>query len=408
MPATPEPLTRPRPGHANLAGGLKFDRHDLRDILERASARETASRTAVGAVCRRLLKELGIDVLAHVISIGDVDATRPDLPFAEMKRRARESDLACLDPEAEARMKEAIHAASHAGDTLGGVFEVIATSSVMPGLGSHTQWDRKLDGRLAQAMCSIQAIKAVEIGDGWQAARSRGSTRSTTPSSTGRTGGSTVPRIAPAGWRGRDRQRRARDRPRRDEADRDAEEGAPERRRRLEGGLRRRPRAERHLRGGGGERRGRGDGRHHALGRDPREVRRRLAPRAPPQRRWLPRAERGVLIVKSVVLSGFMATGKSTVGRLVARELGLPFVDTDDLIAEAAGKPVGEVFAEGEARFRNREVDVILPLLADGVPRVLSFGGGAVTVPRIRHAALEAATVVTLAGDRPRQSRSGP
>lgn len=174
MPATPEPLTRPRPGHADLAGGLKYDRHDLRDILERASARETASRTAVGAVCRRLLEELGIDVFAHVISIGDVDATRPDLPFAEMKRRARESDLACLDPEAEARMKEAIHAASHAGDTLGGVFEVIATG-VMPGLGSHTQWDRKLDGRLAQAMCSIQAIKAVEIGDGWQAARSRGS-----------------------------------------------------------------------------------------------------------------------------------------------------------------------------------------------------------------------------------------
>lgn len=100
--------------------------------------------------------------------------------------------------------------------------------------------------------------------------------------------------------------------------------------------------------------------------------------------------------MKSVVLSGFMATGKSTVGRLVARELGLPFVDTDDLIAEAAGKPVGEVFAEGEAQFRDREVDVILPLLADGVPRVLSFGGGAVTVPRIRHAALEAATVVTL------------
>jgi chorismate synthase len=174
MPATPEPLTRPRPGHADLAGGLKYDRHDLRDILERASARETASRVAVGSVCRRLLEELGIDIFAHVISIGDVDAQRFDHSFADMKMMARKSDLACLDADAEQRMKEAIHAAAHAGDTLGGVFEVIATG-VMPGLGSHTQWDRKLDGRLAQAMCSIQAIKAVEIGDGWQAARSRGS-----------------------------------------------------------------------------------------------------------------------------------------------------------------------------------------------------------------------------------------
>lgn len=174
MAATPEPLTRPRPGHADLAGGLKYDRHDLRDILERASARETASRVAVGAVCRRLLEELGIDIFAHVISIGDVDAQRFQHSYAEMKALARKSDLACLDPDAEQRMKEAIHAAAHAGDTLGGVFEVIATG-VMPGLGSHTQWDRKLDGRLAQAMCSIQAIKAVEIGDGWQAARSRGS-----------------------------------------------------------------------------------------------------------------------------------------------------------------------------------------------------------------------------------------
>lgn len=174
MPTTPEALTRPRPGHADLAGGLKYDRHDLRDVLERASARETASRVAVGAVCRRLLEELGVDVFAHVIAIGDVEATRTALPLSEMKERARRSDLACLDPDAEQRMKEAIHAAAHAGDTLGGVFEVIATG-VMPGLGSHTQWDRKLDGRLAQAMCSIQAIKAVEIGDGWQAARSRGS-----------------------------------------------------------------------------------------------------------------------------------------------------------------------------------------------------------------------------------------
>ena len=174
LPATPEPLTRPRPGHADLAGGLKYDRHDLRDILERASARETASRVAVGGVCRRMLAEIGIDIFAHVVSIGDVETAPVTISYAEVKERARASDLACVDQEAEPRMKEAIHAASHAGDTLGGVFEVIALG-VLPGLGSHTQWDRKLDGRLAQALCSIQAIKGVEIGDGFKAAHSRGS-----------------------------------------------------------------------------------------------------------------------------------------------------------------------------------------------------------------------------------------
>jgi chorismate synthase len=174
LPRTPEALTRPRPGHADLAGGLKYDRHDLRDILERASARETAARTAVGAVCRRLLADVGIDVFAHVVAIGPVDATRPDIPAAEMKARARASDLACADPEAEEQMKAAIRETAHAGDTLGGVFEVIATGAP-PGLGAHVQWDRKLDGRLAQALMSIQAIKGVEIGDGWLAARSRGS-----------------------------------------------------------------------------------------------------------------------------------------------------------------------------------------------------------------------------------------
>ena len=174
LPSAPEPLTRPRPGHADLAGGLKFDRRDLRDILERASARETASRTAVGAVCRKLLAAVGIDVFAYVRSIGSVEAPEPRWPFDELRARARASDLACPDPDAEARMKQAIKDASHAGDTLGGVFEVVALG-VPPGLGSHTQWDRKLDGRLAQALMCIQAIKAVEIGDGMRAAKIPGS-----------------------------------------------------------------------------------------------------------------------------------------------------------------------------------------------------------------------------------------
>jgi chorismate synthase len=176
MPGAPEKLTRPRPGHADLAGGLKYDRHDLRDILERASARETAQRTAVGAVCRKLLAAVGIDVFAHVVAIGGVEAQGVgELPASEVKARSRASDLSCADPAGEEKMKDAIRESAHAGDTLGGVFEVVATG-VMPGLGSHVQWDRKLDGRLAQAMMSIQAMKGVEIGAGFAAARSRGST----------------------------------------------------------------------------------------------------------------------------------------------------------------------------------------------------------------------------------------
>jgi chorismate synthase len=174
MPTPPEALTRPRPGHADLAGGLKHDRHDLRDVLERASARETAARTAVGAVCRKLLGTVGIDVFAHVVSIGTIETPPHGLVPVEMRTRARASDLACIDAESEARMKEAIHTASHAGDTLGGVFEVVATG-ILPGLGSHVHWDRKLDGRLAQALMSIQAIKGVEVGAGFAAARSSGS-----------------------------------------------------------------------------------------------------------------------------------------------------------------------------------------------------------------------------------------
>jgi chorismate synthase len=172
--APPEPVTRPRPGHADLAGGLKYDRHDLRDVLERASARETAARVAVGAVCRRFLAELGVDVFAHVVSIGAVTADVAELAPDEVRARARASDLACADSEAEEAMRSAIREASHAGDTLGGTFEVIATG-VPPGLGSHVQWDRKLDGRLAQALMSIQAVKGVEIGLGFEAAARPGS-----------------------------------------------------------------------------------------------------------------------------------------------------------------------------------------------------------------------------------------
>ena len=171
----PEPLIRPRPGHADLAGGLKYDRADMRDILERASARETAARTAVGAVAKRLLAAVGIEIGSHVVRIGAVAASvDPSLDAAELFARARASDLACVDDVAAEAMRSAIREAAHAGDTLGGVFEVRALG-VPAGLGSHVHWDRKLDGRLAHALVSIQAIKAVEIGDGIAAGSARGS-----------------------------------------------------------------------------------------------------------------------------------------------------------------------------------------------------------------------------------------
>ncbi|AKT38919.1 chorismate synthase [Chondromyces crocatus] len=171
----PEALTRPRPGHADLAGGLKYDRRDLRDILERASARETAMRVAVGGVCRKLLAALDVEVFAHVVAIGSVSAAlAPTTSPHELRVLARASDLACADPEAAEAMRAAIRDAAHRGDTLGGVFEVVALG-VPPGLGSHVQWDRRLDGRVAQALMSIQAIKGVEVGLGFEAARRSGS-----------------------------------------------------------------------------------------------------------------------------------------------------------------------------------------------------------------------------------------
>jgi chorismate synthase len=164
----------PRPGHADLVGVLKYHRRDTRDILERASARETAARVACGAVAKRLLAEFGIQVGSFVRSIGGIEARDPD-PFPEVLNRAADaSPVRTLDPEAETAMVRAIDEAKAAGDTLGGTFEVVATG-VPVGLGSHVAWDRKLDGRLAGALMSIQAIKGVEIGLGFEAARRPGS-----------------------------------------------------------------------------------------------------------------------------------------------------------------------------------------------------------------------------------------
>jgi len=169
------PLTRPRPGHADLAGMQKYGHTDARPILERASARETAARVAVGTVAKALVRQaLGIEIVSHVVSLGSVAVKPGLLPRPEDAQRIDEDPLRCLDPEASARMVEEVDAAKKDADTLGGIVEVLAYG-VPPGLGSHTQWDRKLDSRLAASLMSIQAIKGVEIGDGFTQARSRGS-----------------------------------------------------------------------------------------------------------------------------------------------------------------------------------------------------------------------------------------
>jgi chorismate synthase len=167
-------VTRPRPGHADLAGVLKYDRLDGRDILERASARETTARVAAGALAKRLLDEFGVEVGSHVISLGGIQVPRTaELPVP-LNPASDRSEIRVLDPAMESEIIRGIDAAKQAGDTLGGEVEVIARGVVV-GLGSHVAWDRKLDGRLAGMLMSIPAVKGVEIGMGFEAARRPGS-----------------------------------------------------------------------------------------------------------------------------------------------------------------------------------------------------------------------------------------
>jgi len=170
-----KPVTRPRPGHADLAGSLKYNFHDARYILERASARETTARVAVGALAKTLLQQFNIGVLSHVIAIGEVRMERV-AAWEELLvlNERNEVFLGCVDPAVEDRMKEAVDVAYRTGDTIGGVFEVMA-HNLPPGLGSHITWDTRLDGRLAQAIVSIQAVKGVEVGLAAEGAASYGS-----------------------------------------------------------------------------------------------------------------------------------------------------------------------------------------------------------------------------------------
>ncbi len=171
---TTKPLTQPRPGHADLAGMQKYALAEARDVLERASARETAARVAAGAVCKLLLRELDIDIVSHVVQLGPVLAKTGRRPLPGDLETVDLSPVRCFDPEVEAEMIEAIKAAAKDGDSLGGAAEVIAYG-VPVGLGSHVHWDRKIDGLLAQALMSIHAVKAVEIGEGIEVAGLRGS-----------------------------------------------------------------------------------------------------------------------------------------------------------------------------------------------------------------------------------------
>jgi chorismate synthase len=167
-------VTRPRPGHADLSGMLKYDRDDARDVLERASARETTARVAAGAICKRFLREFDITVASHVVHLGGVDARRPETFPRDLNAAADASEVRTLDRDAEREMIARIDAAKAEGNTLGGIAEVVC-DGVPVGLGSHVSWDRKLDGRLAAALMSIPAVKAVEIGLGVECAKRKGS-----------------------------------------------------------------------------------------------------------------------------------------------------------------------------------------------------------------------------------------
>jgi chorismate synthase len=164
-PANPRIVKRPRPGHADLAGGQKLQARDLRNVLERASARETAARVAAGAVAKQLLREFGVDIRSHVTQLGGVPEQPLERDWDEISSIGADSPLNCADDQIQKQMISAIEAAKENGDTLGGVFEVVA-KNVIVGLGSHTSWSEKLDGRIAQAFMSIHAVKTVEIGTG--------------------------------------------------------------------------------------------------------------------------------------------------------------------------------------------------------------------------------------------------
>ncbi len=168
-------ITKPRPGHADLVGGMKYRFDDLRNSLERSSARETTMRVAVGAVAKRLLEEIGVEVASHIVTFGGIDIEVPEnLTVSEIKKRARQSEVSIVNPEREEKIKAYIDQIKKDGDTIGGIVETIV-GGVPVGLGSYVQWDRKLDAKIAQGVVSINAFKGVEFGVGFEAGRLKGS-----------------------------------------------------------------------------------------------------------------------------------------------------------------------------------------------------------------------------------------
>ena len=377
---TQAPLTQVRPGHADLAGMQKYGFTDARDVLERASARETAARVAAGTVAKALLAELDVDIVSHVIQMGAARSKAAARPGPADLPQVDESPVRCFDAAAEEEMVAEIKAAAKDGDSLGGVVEVLAYG-VPVGLGSHVHWDRKLDALLARALMSIQAVKGVEIGDGFEVAGRRGS-EAHDPITWDADVGRLPPRVrAGRRHRGRHVHRRGARRPGRDEAAGHAQPpDAAHRRHRHQGGdgvvqgAHRRHRGARHGRGG------RDDGGARAGRRGHPQVRRRLGRRAAPQPRRLRRVARLTrMAARHVVLVGLMGSGKTTVGRRLAARLDRHFVDADAALEEIADRTVAEIFEQdGEAAFRDLEADTFEELLEHHEPCVIASGGGLV------------------------------
>ncbi len=416
---SPEPgapsnvLTQPRPGHADLPGMLKYGFEDARDVLERASARETAARVAAGTLAKLLLTQLGVSLVSHIVALGDATTTPESLrPGPSDLDKVDESAVRCFDPVAEEAMIAAVKAAAKEGDSLGGVAEVLAYG-VPVGLGSHVHWDRKLDANLAQALMSIQAVKAVEIGDGWDNAARRGSEAHDAiffdPD-----GGLRAAHRPSRRDRGRHLQRRPPRGARRHEAAGHAEPARPpDRRRRHEGVDGQLPRAHRcHGRARDGRRRRVDDG-ARAGHRGAAQVRRRLARRSRAQPRRVRRLARDDAVVRRrqpergsgqrgkvtprILLVGMMGAGKTTTGHLVADRLGWGYRDSDADVEAATGLTVPELFArDGEAAFRQAEADVLADACADPAASVVSVAGGAVLRPDNRRLIAASGTVVWL------------
>lgn len=383
-------VSLPRPGHADLAGAIKFGHRDLRNSLERASARETAMRVALGAAARRLLEELDVRVGSFVTSIGAAH-TRPLSELSPelqalgeddaqaLADRADASEVRCLDGEAEGALKQAVDAARARRDTVGGVFEVRVTG-LPPGLGSYTQHDLKLDGQLAQALACIHAIKGVEVGDGWEAAerfgtevhdalvRAGGALVRPTNRAGGLEGGVTngEPLVVRAAMKPIATVSNAL--PSVDLKDGEADKAHVERSDTCAV-----PAAA--VIGEAMVCLALADALLVKLGGDSlEELRAALA------RTW----RRGRVLPAHVFLCGLPGAGKSTVGPALAARLGLPFTDVDAVIEARAGKKVPEIFAaEGEAGFRAREL-LAVKELSRGPRAVIGLGGGALGTRGVR------------------------